>query len=128
MSTETAGTASTSRVLGNIVLNIAALVLFYFGMTVNLLFISAGLVCLAMSMIGSGQKKWGYITFGVAVLYFLVVFGYGMGKDMAVRDNAASAAATAGYGVTIYVRADAKAPARIAHKSCARPAHAASQA
>lgn len=119
---------STSRVLGNIVLNVAALVLFYFGMTSNLLFISAGLVCLALSMIGSGQKKWGFITFGVAVLYFLVVFGYGVGKDMAVRDNATSAAAALDYGVTIHVRAESPAPVRAARKSCAAAAHAVAQA
>lgn len=55
----------------------------------NLLFLSAAIACLGMMVVRQpGQRAWGLTIFAVAILFFLMVFGYGVGKDMAKRDNA----------------------------------------
>jgi ABC-type Na+ efflux pump permease subunit len=60
-------------------------------------FLSGSIACLALiSYQRPAQQKLAMVVFALAVAYFFVVFGYGMGKDMAKRDNAVSASGESG--------------------------------
>ncbi|QNH13599.1 hypothetical protein [Xanthomonas sp. SI] len=56
------------------------------GLCVSPLYFSAALVCLAMLAMRSDTRQ-GQLYAGFALLLLLVAFGYGIGKDLAQRDN-----------------------------------------
>lgn len=65
----------------------------------NLLFLSATIACLGMMVVRQpGQRGWGLTIFASAILFFLIVFSYGVGKDMAKRDNASRVPGTVEKG------------------------------
>lgn len=58
------------------------------GMMLHPAFFIATLVCLTLSMPTPRQR---YLTAAVSMLFMTVWFGYGVGKDMALRDNQSEA-------------------------------------
>lgn len=73
-----------------------------FGITAmagNLLLMAAMIACLAaVTMRRPGKRGVSIVILALAVAYFLGVFGYRIGKDMAKRDNAVSAASMSDKG------------------------------
>jgi multisubunit Na+/H+ antiporter MnhC subunit len=57
------------------------------GLFVSPLFF-AGAFLLLGAQLAKKNKRLGMAVAGAGVLYFLLVAGYGIGKDMALRDNA----------------------------------------
>ena len=54
----------------------------------SVLYFSGSLLFLGAALVGQSKSKIiGYLTIGIAIIYFLFVFGYGVGKDLATRDN-----------------------------------------
>tara|TARA_R110002020_G_scaffold23941_1_gene79201 strand:+ start:1460 stop:1753 length:294 start_codon:yes stop_codon:yes gene_type:complete len=87
--------AVSNRRLLNQLLLFTALVLAVYGFTQSLPFVGLALVCIGAVLADLPRMRWlGVSTAAAGLLYFIVVFGYGIGKDMAVRDNALDAAST----------------------------------
>lgn len=56
------------------------------GLFVSPLYLAAALVCVTLlALRGDTRQAWLYVAFSTVLL--LVGFGYGIGKDMAQRDN-----------------------------------------
>ena len=78
---------STSRSFASLLL-IAFVVFLYLGLRINLLYLSGAIMSIALIWLSNPTKrKLGYVLAAFSVIYFLVVFGYSIGKDMAKRDN-----------------------------------------
>jgi hypothetical protein len=60
------------------------------GVFVSPLFFAAAFLLLG-AQLAKKNKRLGLAVAGFGVLFFLVVAGYGIGKDMALRDNALAA-------------------------------------
>lgn len=60
------------------------------GLCVSPLYFSAALVCLAVLAMRNDTPQ-AQLYAGLALVFLLVAFGYGIGKDLAQRDNARDA-------------------------------------
>ncbi len=115
--------ASQGRKGLDMLLGAATLGFYLMGMTSSLLYFAGAIACLGAAIaLRPGNGRRGAMVGALAVLYFLVVFAYGVGKDMAVRDNKLGAAAMPNYGVSIHVRMDQPAAVHTAQKQCAKRA------
>ena len=62
------------------------------GLVLHPLFLAGAMLCGADLLLRQpAQRRAGFALAAFACVYFLVVGGYGVGKDMALRDNAAVA-------------------------------------
>ncbi len=76
-----------------ILLPVAALVFGVLAFTSSLLYLAGTIACLAaITMERPGKRGLGIAMLVIAAAYFFAVFSYGIGKDLAKRDNAVSAA------------------------------------
>ena len=60
------------------------------GIVFSPLFFAFALLALG-AQIAKTNKSFGLGIAALGILYFMIVFGYGMGKDLALRDNARQA-------------------------------------
>ena len=85
--------------LSDSLLLLAGLVFLVLGLTSHLLFLSGAMLCLGISQLQRRtHQRAGLVLSCFAVLYFIVVLGYGVGKDMAQRDTATDATGAAATG------------------------------
>lgn len=87
-------TQTTTRSSSDGMLLLLALAFGVMGIAGDLLFLAGTLVCMgAMTFDRPGKRGLSIMIFALAAFYFFLVFGYGIGKDMAKRDNAKSSVA-----------------------------------
>ncbi len=68
---------------------LTAIALAYLGFVSGPLYFAGSIACLSIVMLRRPlHKRLGITVFVFSAIYFLVVFGYGVGKDMAARDSA----------------------------------------
>ncbi|MDL5364624.1 hypothetical protein QSH18_03295 [Xanthomonas sp. NCPPB 2654] len=65
------------------------------GLLANPLYFSAAFACLAASAAMRGDARHRVVYGALAIVFLLVVLGYGIGKDLAQRDNLRDAQAMA---------------------------------
>lgn len=68
------------------------------GVLANPLYLGTAFACLAASAAMRGDARQRGMFAALAIVFLLVVLGYGMGKDLAQRDNLRDAQAAASIG------------------------------
>ncbi|MBN6104600.1 hypothetical protein JR064_20745 [Xanthomonas sp. CFBP 8703] len=77
---------SANRTIAPALLSGAISLFVVLGLCVGPLYFSAALVCLAILAMRNDTRQ-GLLYAGLALVFLLVAFGYGIGKDLAQRDN-----------------------------------------
>ncbi|MCC4596044.1 hypothetical protein NRY95_15940 [Xanthomonas campestris pv. phormiicola] len=77
---------SANKTVAPAVLSGAISLFVVLGLCVGPLYFSAALVCLAILALRNDTRQ-AQMYAGLALVFLLVAFGYGIGKDLAQRDN-----------------------------------------
>lgn len=86
-------TQTTTRSSSTGLLLLLAIAFGFMGVAGDWLFLAGTIVCFgAMTFDRPGKRGLSIMIFALAAAYFFMVFGYGIGKDMARRDKAVSTA------------------------------------